>query len=218
MPVVTVSFGAPDSDTRRRPLVIAPVAAEGHDSVAFLASVKEAVGHGADLVVVPETFLTDGTPTDGTPTDTHRSNGNRPGEVAGVVVAAGAGIVGEATDQAGFARLADRGITCIWWRGPGPVPGRGTDEGDVRVPVLSRDVRGLRPGDALLVPADDPAAAGPTPPGVVVIVDLMDVADRALAAAAVTVALEHGAVGFLTVLPGAVRRAAHVIRAVEHAE
>ena len=50
---------------------------------------------------------------------------------------------------------------------------------------------------------------------VVPIVDLGPEADRARIAAAVTVGLEHGAQGFRTVAPRAVRRSAFVVRALE---
>ena len=81
--------------------------------------------------------------------------------------------------------------------------------------------RTIRIGDHVEVPVIAASGLGPIPHRTgaprPVIVDLGAEADRAVLAAQVAAALEGGAVGFLTVAPSPVRRAAYVIRAVENA-
>ena len=54
--------------------------------------------------------------------------------------------------------------------------------------------------------------------GAATIIELAADLDRSQLAALVTLGLAQGAIGFVTSSPNAVRRAAHVIRAIEHAQ
>ncbi len=201
--MVQVRIGTTAFDTRRRPLVLALVDAAERAGGGVVTAAKEAAGHGADLVAIDATLVTEGLP----------------GELAGV----GVGCVGVARTSAEVATSLARGVAAVYWQGPGPAPRRDA-AGPDRVWLIA-GATGARnpdpataPPDAAVVGIDDLAALEQLPPGVVGLVDLSTVTDRAATAALVTVALSAGASGFVTTLPSAVRRAAHVIRAVEHAE
>lgn len=196
--MVTVSFGAIGSDPRRHPLVIALLTTADVEPSMVSAMAKEAVGQGADLIALPV--------------------GMEHPDTVGMLATGAVDWVGVATEATGFARLVAAGATAIWWRGDGPPPDRGTGSRAETVPVMAGDARGLHAGDALVGSGADASDAGSAPPGLPYLVDLTGIDSRAVTAAAVTVGLENGAVGFITTLPRAVRRAAHVIRAVEHAE
>lgn len=195
--VVQVRIGATVFDLQRRPLVIALLSAPDDDLTGLAARAKEAVGQGADLVALPAAAVTAGVP-------------DALGEV-------GVGSVGVATTAAAVEALAARRIAMVLWEGPLPLPDLRRAPAD-RPRLLARTAAGLRPGDGVVIAPDRLAELDRIPPGVMGIVDLSTVTSRAPAAALVTVALEQGAVGFVTSSPSSVRRAAHVIRAVELAE
>lgn len=200
--MVQIRIGTTVFDTRRRPLVIALVDAAERAGAGFITAAKEAAGHGADLVATDAATVTEGLPS----------------ALAGV----GVGCVGVARSVSDIDLLLARGVTALHWKGPGPFPRRSI-AGPEPVWVMAASTPTPHPDptnpstDAVVV-SGDVAALGQIPPGVVGLVDLSTDSDRAATAALVTVALSAGASGFVTTLPSAVRRAAHVIRAVEHAE
>lgn len=194
----------PISDARRRPLIITPLSVPVDDAVALTASLKESVGRGVDLVAVAASRVS--------PVLLDVLARVGVGWVATVAssaeLASSAGIVTAATRPAAFlfSDSVDPGADR---------PGKGTGGS---VPVIARKRNALRPGDGSIVPAGSWAELEARPVGTLGFVDLSDVRDRAACAAVVTVALDHGADGFVTTVPTAVRRAIHVIRAVEFAE
>lgn len=187
---VRLTIGDDSFDLDLRPLVIARPGgahADGDDLVRYA---KEAVSQGADLVELDAATLS-------------------PRLVTTL----------EAATIPVVARIVGPGAVA-WFDGvvgvtlqAGAVPPASAPGSVVR---FSADPTLLRPGDGRLV---DPRAVTPGDPGpgVAGIVDLGASTDRALLAAAVADALAHGAQGFVTTTPTPVRRAAHVIRAVEHA-
>lgn len=202
VPVVQVSIGATVFDLQRRPLVIAMLENSGHDPGGtehgcLLGAAKEAAGQGADLVACPANAVSEGLPD--------------------ALADIGVACVGVATDTAEVEVLVKRHVAAILWAGPEDAVDRRAARSD-RIDWFSRCAVGLLPGDGIIVEPDQVGRLARTPPGVVGIVDLSAIVARAEVAALVTVALGAGASGFITSAPSAVRRAAHVIRAVEHAE
>ncbi|HET8929377.1 MAG TPA: hypothetical protein VFN21_01845 [Acidimicrobiales bacterium] len=197
-----VSIGATVFDLQRRPLVIAVLERPGRGPAGLergclMGMAKEAAGLGADLVICPAAAVTEGLP--------------------GALADIGVGCVGVATDPVEAEALVRRNVVAILWQGPGDRVDRGP-VGSHSIPTFSRTGESLLPGDGVVVEPDELTELDRTPPGVVGIVDLSAIVGRAEIAALVAVALEAGASGFITSSPSAVRRAAHVIRAVEHAE
>lgn len=196
VPEVQVRIGATVFDLQRRPLVIALLDDPVGDGAGLVPVAKEAAGQGADLVALPAATSAGG--------------------LSVALDQVGVGCVGVAGTVGDFEVLTNRQVTMILWEGSTPIgPLASTPD---RPAILTRTTDGLRRGDGFVVAADRLADLDRIPHGVMGIVDLSTVASRAAAAALVTVALEQGAVGFLTAAPSSVRRAAHVIRAVEHAE
>lgn len=176
-------------DLDARPLVIArpSSAALGDDDLVRLS--KDAVGDGADLVEIARCRLDE--------------------QLTGVLSAAGIRILARPgpTDGPGEPAVA-LDVT-------GPLDRSGAGSAD---PVrFSSDPTRLRPGDGQILTVTDLDPLGRLDPGIVGIVDLCGMRSRAELAAVVAWALGMGAGGFITTEPMPVRRAAHVIRAVEHA-
>lgn len=194
--MVQVRIGATVFDLQRRPLVIALLGDLVGDAAGLVPAAKEAAGQGADLVALPVGVSTGGLPVS--------------------LEQVGVGCVGVAATAPDIEELTNGQVAMILCEGPAAI-GRLRSASD-RPPILARTTDGLRRGDGVVVAADRLADLDRIPPGVMGVVDLSTVTSRAAAAALVTVALEAGAVGFLTAAPSSVRRAAHVIRAVEHAE
>ena len=195
-----VRLGPTDLDPDLRPivLVVAPSIEGGQPLETW---VKQAIGQGADLVEVPLTRL-----------DPATAEAMRDASLA----------IGVSCE-----RLADvdgalaSGAAALRWNG------EPTHLAEVRARVGSiplvvsmpadadSEVPALGPGDWLVVPWEHRERLTERATGVLGLVDLGVRTDRAELAAAVTVALEGDIDGFVTVAPTAVRRAAHVIRAVE---
>lgn len=162
---------------------------------------KEALGHGADLIELPATVVT--------------------ADAVGVCAEVGIGCIATVADVASMDRLVSTGVSALRWLGDTPVPRPDPTAHLERPWILAAHAEGLAVGDALVVPREMLGAwerLDRSGDGVSAVVDLTGVDERAALAALVTVALEHGANGFLTTRPSAVRRAAHAIGAVEHAE
>lgn len=179
-------------DLRRRPLVIARPAGEGGESAVLATSAKNAVGRGADLVEFPATQVD--------------------AALMSLLNGLGIGVVAAAHTNAEFSQAVSGGVAVIRWGGPGPVPGGARHHGV----VFSSVAHGLGEGDALVVRPNS-GEIEPTE-GVRVVMDLEGVDSRAELAALTTLGLGRGVHGFVTSSPAVVRRAAHVIRAVELAE
>lgn len=193
---VQIRVGLTAFDVARRPIVIARLQASGDDVPELVAAAKEASGQGADFVAVPAAAVTEG--------------------LSDALAVVGMGCIGVADTTIEIDTLVARKVAGVLWqgRGPGRFP---ASVGPGELWVVDRDLERARPGATVLVGHLDLDRLGDLPPGTVALVDLPSTG-RAEAAALVTVALEKGAVGFLTSAPSAVRRAAHVIRAVELAE
>ena len=186
-------IGDDNFDLERRPLVIARVAVEHSDAAALISVAKGAVGQGADLVEFGVSCLD--------------------GETVGALRAAGVPVVARLDGATGS--LAG-GVHAVTIPGGNPVVVPATDD----LVRFTGDQAGIRPGDGLIVTAqhlDDLADLDDRCEAVALIVDLTAVVDRARIAAIVTHALALGAAGFISTAPKPVRRAAYVIRAVEHA-
>ena len=185
-----------DPDVRPIVLVASPSIELGQP---LETSVKQAVGQGADLVEVP----------------VHRL------DVSTAVALRDAAlpicISCEQLDEIEPALAA--GAAALHWNGDlavassvrarlGPVP--------LVVSVHEpADIEALQVGDWCVVSWEHREWLSSRAAGVLGLVDLGVRSDRAELAATVTVALEGDGDGFVTVAPTAVRRAAHVIRAVE---
>lgn len=195
-----VRLGPTDLDPDLRPIVL--VSSPSIDSGQPLeTSIKQAVGQGADLVEVPACRL-----------DPLTAVTLRDAALAICVSC-------ERLDEVDGALVG--GAVALYWNGDlalvatvrerlGSVPLVRSWHDDVDV-----DSAALQAGDWLVVPWERRERLNARPTGVLGLVDLGARTDRAELAAAVTVALEGNADGFVTVAPTAVRRAAHVIRAVE---
>ncbi len=184
-------------DLRRRPLVVARLDGCLQEPPGLLTVVKDAAGHGADLVVLPTERVTQ--------------------TVAVALDEAGVGWMAETSGASGFADAADRGATVVHWTGSGAPPALDVSAGS-RPRVFAAHTDGLGPGDGLVVTPGDLASLSELATGQLGVVDLTGHTDRATLAALVTVALDRGAAAFIADAPRPVRRAAHVIRAVELAE
>lgn len=197
VPGVHVRIGATEFDLARRPLVVVDGALESTDDhldAAHLSSVaKNAVAHGADLVIVPSQALSL--------------------QVTEAFADVGIGCVAEVVDAAGAVSCAENGATMVVWGGPDAPPC------DLGVCTLVRGASGAESWacDGIVVAPDRLELVRDRPEGSIALVDLGSVTDRAELAALVVVALEAGVDGFVTFSPRSVRRAAYVIRAVEHA-
>lgn len=171
------------------------------DLVELRRTVKEAFGHGADLIELPDAVVT--------------------ADAVGVCAEVGIGCIGATADAEAVDRLVSAGVTAVRWLGDTPMAGPDPDPQRERPRVLAARPEGLAAGDALVLPSSMPGDRDQLDrldDGSIVVVDLTEIDDRAALAALVTVALEHGACGFITTRPSAVRRAAYAINAVEHAE
>ena len=187
-------IGSVELDTARRPLVIAVVRAEVGD-LAVAAAVKQVHSLGADVAEVAGDDLDP---------QTCRQLGEQ-----GLSWSV-------ATDVPQVAaRAIARGAVALRWTGPRSVDA--ARPAVAEVPVLAPFASPwLREGDWGVVgesPGNEVVSRAAA--GVLPIVDLGPEADRARVAAAVTIGLEHGAQGFRTFAPRAVRRSAFVVRALE---
>jgi hypothetical protein len=203
--MVQVRIGTSDFDIERRPLVVAVLEAgralDGEIGGPVTAA-KEAMGRGADLVALAAAAVADGLPE--------------------ACEAVGVGCVGIATSAAEAATLASRRVAAVIWQGSRPPVDLDLDGpppvwADAEA-ILTRPASPTAWPRTVVVARDGLATLDRIPADVVGLVDLSGITDRAATAAFVTVALERGASGFVTPSPSAVRRAAHVVRAVELAE
>lgn len=193
---VQLRIGDDNFDLERRPLIIARPAVENIDADALISVAKGAIGQGADLVEIGASYLD--------------------GDTVEALRAAGVPIVARLEGTA--APLA-AGLHAVTIPGANPVSVPAS-ESLVR---FSCDPVQLRPGDGLVVPAQDLDDLDVLndldglSEAVALIVDLTAFVDRAEITAVVTHALALRVAGFITTTPKPVRRAAYVIRAVEHA-
>ncbi len=184
---VQLRIGDDLHDLDIRPLVIARPSVVGMGDDDLVRVAKDAVGRGADLVELPRSRVT--------PT------------IMGALGAVGVRIVtGREPPDGHSARTGRPAATLV------VVP---TDDGTDVSTVFTPDPEVAGPGDGLIVPRGERGRLEGD--GAAVIVDLTPLGDRGELAALVADALGRGASGFLTTAPEPVRRAAHVIRAVEHA-
>jgi hypothetical protein len=195
---VLVRLGPTELDPDVRPIVLAAASTVVGDQPLETA-IKQAIGQGADLVEVPAERL------GAAPAPALRDS-----SLAVCVTC-------ERLDEVD--RVSTCGVAAVRWSGVlasvtevrarlGSLPLVVFDGAEG--PPLVR-----RPGDWWVVSWEQRERLTDRPAGVLGLVDLGARTDRAELAAAVTVALERGADGFVTVAPTSVRRAAHVIRAVE---
>lgn len=196
-----VRLGPIELDPDVRPIVLAAASSIAADQPLETA-IKQAIGQGADLVEVPAEQLG---PTAATAL-----------RVAALAVC----VTCERLDD--VERASPSGAAAVRWTGD---PARTTEVrarlGGLPLVVFDLDVGAdhvHRPGDWWVVSWEQRARLVDRPAGVLGLVDLGARTDRAELAAAVVVALELGAEGFVTVTPTSVRRAAHVIRAVERTQ
>lgn len=226
-------------DLDRRPLVVARLSASVTDQVGLLGATKQAVGQGADMVEVPARDLTAtaiqgvdaaGVGVVGLVRDVEEITGlARPelgwGAQGSVRRGSDVALMPDAarSQVAAVQRAPERQNRCapsaplvraVRWDGPDPMP-RSPWPG---LTVFSTRLHDICAGGGLIVAPDALEQLAAVPAGAIGIVDMGEITDRAAVAALVTVALELGATGFITDFPSPVRRAAHVIRAVEHAE
>lgn len=189
---MSLRIGTHVFDTDRRPLVVARSVRDARSDEDLVRWAKDAIGRGADLVSIPVQRLTE----------------------AIVVTLDGVGApVIAGLDGSADGVVPPGGVHAVS-APPGAHIGRTLPDAPVR---FATDPEWLRPGDVHVVGPGELGALSRLPPRVRGIVDLGNLEDRARIAALVVCALEAGAAGFVTVTPVPVRRAAHVVRAVERA-
>lgn len=189
--MVQIRIGMNSQDLDIRPIVIArlPIGDLADDDLVRIS--KDAIGQGADRVELDAARLT--------------------AAVRAALAAASVPVLARIRSAAQWSDPGGFDAVRVEPSGGEPFPRPAVAS------VFSTRADLLNPGDGWIVPAADFARDPAVPEALVPVVDLTGIGGRAELAAVVADALGRGAGGFITTAPTPVRRAAHVIRAVEHA-